>query len=140
MYSKVLFVSTANKLGPNIQKKITDTIDPTTFMISLSFAILLVQGLYIILTKKKVNITEYKNNPKLVFYLFSVAALIGLSSYFYNDLVKTESINKFTTFLQGSDLIMLLVLGLLFKDVKKLTKNHIIGLVLFFFGIYFYNK
>ena len=140
MYNKILLISSLKKIRPNIKKKITDNIDVITYTYTLSLAMVIIQTLYIFFTKKKINYKEYKNKPKILFYLIVIATLLTFSSYIYNSLIQKESINKFTPYIYGADLVMLLVFALFFKDIKSITYNHILGLLLFMLGIYYYNK
>jgi len=140
MYNKMVLLSGLKRLRPNIKKKITDDIDIFTYTYTLTITILLIQTLFIFITKTKINYKQYKKNPKKLYYLLLVALLITISGFVYNTLIKSESVNKFTPILQGIDLVLLLVFALFFRDIEGITYNHIIGLVLFYFGLYFYNK
>ena len=140
MYKNIFIITLLGALSPFLKKKVMEKVEPQVYLLVATIISISIQIMSIPLTKKDYSSIKYLKEPKLFFYIAITTSMLVIANYLNNILVKTESINKITPLMYIYDLILTLIVGYYFKDIEKIDKNKILGLILFILGIYLYNK
>ena len=139
MHDKIILVSLIGGIIPFLKKIVMKKIDTHVYMLLFSSLSTIIQLIYLCYYKKKIDISNLINDKKTSLIMFVIPFGVIYLGNIYNNLIRDYSLNKVTTIMQGYDLLMLVLLGLVFGDINKIDNHKILGLLLFFSGIYFYN-
>ena len=139
MHDKIILVSLIGGIIPFLKKIVMKKIDTHVYMLLFSSLSTIIQLIYLCYYKKKIDISNLVNDKKTSLIMFVIPFGVLYLGNIYNNLIRDYSLNKVTTIMQGYDLLMLVLLGLVFGDINKIDNHKILGLLLFFSGIYFYN-
>ena len=139
MHDKIILVSLIGGIIPFLKKIVMKKIDTHVYMLLFSSLSTIIQLIYLCYYKKKIDISNLINDKKTSLIMFVIPFGVIYLGNIYNNLIRDYSLNKVTTIMQGYDLLMLVLLGLVFGDINKIDNHKILGLLLFFSIIYFYN-